>query len=191
MKDYNILLVDDDISILKALKRVLHNEDHIRKLTVFTVTNAMEALDIMKNLTIHLVISDEGMPGMLGNKFLKLVKCKFPSTMRVMLTGQASLEVAIKAINEGEIYRFLTKPWDNIELLITVRQALNQYDLEAKNRYLLKKVNQHVVTLQHLEKQYPGITKVEIDHDGGILVPDLNEMSDEDLDEIIAECEDL
>lgn len=190
MRKYNILLVDDDLSILKALKRALLEAEQIIDLHIVTATNAMEALEILKSTRFHLVVSDEMMPGMSGVNFLNQVKNKYPDTMRIMLTGQASLEVAVKAINQGEIYRFLTKPWDNFELVITVRHALNHYDLEAKNRYLLKKVNQQVDMLRHLEKQIPGITNVKTDDEGSMIVSsDLDQINDEDLDALIAEWE--
>ncbi|MCL6582770.1 MAG: response regulator [bacterium] len=185
MRNYNILLVDDDPMVLKSLRRALAEE----KYTIFTAPNAIDGLEVMKRHKIHLVISDERMPGIHGNEFLKMVRERFPSTIRVMLTGQASLESAIKAINEGEIFRFLTKPWNSIELIITIQQALERYDLEAKNRYLLMKVNQQAATIRMLEEQCPGISKVKTDSEGAIIAPDPFDLTDEDLDEIIAQCE--
>ncbi len=189
LRSYNILLVDDEAFILKSLKRSLLEEEKVKKYNIFTAQTPAKALEIMKAGKFHLVISDQQMPDMPGNKFLELVRAGFSDTIRIMLTGQASLEVAIKAINEGRIYRFLTKPWDNFELAITVSQALNQYDLEAKNRYLLKKVNQQACTFQLLEQQHPGITKIKSDDEGTIMVPDLDKITDQELNEIIAQFE--
>ncbi len=189
LRSYNILLVDDEAFILKSLKRALLEEGKIKKYNIFTTQIPAEALEIMKGPKIHLVISDQNMPAMPGNEFLEIVRSKFPDTIRIMLTGQPSLEVVVKAINGGEIYRFLTKPWDNFELAITVSQALNQYDLEAKNRYLLKKVNQQASAFQLLEQQNPGITKIKRDDEGIIMAPDLDEITDQELNEIIAQCE--
>ncbi|MEW6378448.1 MAG: response regulator [bacterium] len=184
MKNHNILLVDDDPMVLKSLKRALAEEKYV----IFTAPNAIEGLEIIDRQKIHLVISDERMPGLYGSEFLKLVRERHPFTIRVMLTGQASLEAAIRAINEGEIFRFLTKPWNSLELMVTIHQALERFDLEAKNRYLLKKVNQQAATIRMLEEQCPGITKIKTDADGAIIASDMFDLTDQDLDEIIAQC---
>lgn len=189
LRVYNILLVDDEAFILNSLKRALLEEEKVKKYTIFTAQNPAMAFEIMKKRKIHLIISDQNMPEMPGNKFLELVRAMSPLTIRIMLTGQPSLEVAIRTINDGQIYRFLTKPWNNFELAMTISQALNQYDLEAKNRYLLQKVNQQANAFQLIERQHPGITKITMDNEGTIVAPDLDEITDQELDDLIARYE--
>lgn len=97
-------------------------------------------------------------------------------TIRIILTGHASLEGVIRAINEGEIYRFFTKPWNDIDLAITIRQSLEQKELIAQNQLLLKKVREQSSILQELEKEHPGITRVKKDSTGAIVVDDIAEI---------------
>ncbi|MEW6378452.1 MAG: response regulator [bacterium] len=189
MKSYNILLVDDDAAILKALKRALLEEEKVRQYNIFTTTSPFEAFNIIENYKIHLVISDEKMPEMPGHVFLRRIRSMAPQTMRIMLTGQTDLKVAIQAINEGEIYRFLTKPWDNFELSVIVNQALNLFDLEAKNRYLLRKVNQQAATLCVLENRYPEISSEKPDAEKTAGDSNFAELTDEEINELIAQYE--
>jgi len=129
MTQNTILIVDDDKeNILKTLERLLENEGY----KIFFAENGLYGLEIIKREDIHLVISDYKMPNMDGTKFLQEVKQLLPDTIRIMLTGHADLEVAIKAINEGEVYRFITKPWNNIELLGTIKQGVEYYNLQRE-----------------------------------------------------------
>lgn len=160
-----VLLVDDDLYVIKALKRALHQEPY----EILSANSAEEALDIMTKERIDLVVSDEKMPGMSGSEFFTIVCREYPDTIRIILTGQANLEVAIRAINEGEIYRFFTKPWNDIDLAITIRQALQQKELIAQNRLLVKNVREQSLILQELEKEYPGITRVKKASSGAIV----------------------
>jgi two-component system, probable response regulator PhcQ len=90
--------------------------------------------------------------------------------MRLMLTGHADMQTAIDAINHGEIYRFLTKPWDDTELKVTLHLALEQLDLERENRRLLAMVRQHEDLLRNLERKHPGICSIIRDETGAILI---------------------
>ncbi len=90
----------------------------------------------MKVEPIDVVISDHLMPGMTGLEFLSLVRDRYPHAIRIMLTGHADTSTALKAINEGEIYRFLTKPCDPIELQIALHLACEKLQLERENRRL-------------------------------------------------------
>lgn len=166
MKPHTILLVDDEVNIQNALERTLVELDNV---TIFKASSGQEALEKLAKTDVHLIISDERMPGMSGVEFLKTAKEKYPEAMRIILTGYADIKAAISAINEGEIYRYLTKPWDDEELFITVRQALELYDLIRANQQLRKTVQFQIQYLQSLETQYPGISKVEKSLDGKIL----------------------
>lgn len=128
MKQNTILIVDDEENILNSLGRLLDDLG----CTVFFADTGMKGLEIINDKGIHLVISDYRMPGMDGIKFLDEVKKISPETIRIMLTGYADVDLAIKAINDGEVYRFITKPWNNIELLITVNQGLDYYNMQRE-----------------------------------------------------------
>ncbi len=180
--DDSILIVDDSPGVLSALKRTLIEESY----NIYTANNGMEGLGILKDNKIKLVISDEKMPGMTGSEFLSAVKKVFPETIRIMLTGHASIEAAMKGVNSGEIYRFFTKPWNDIELKLAIRSAIEKYDLETENRKLLKAVKRHASELKQLEKLFPGITSLDKDQQGHLVLPD---MSDEEINKIVTNCE--
>ncbi len=177
-----ILLVDDESKVLSALKRALFEES----LEIITATSAEEALEIMTKQDFKVVISDERMAGMQGAEFLAQVRDRYPDTVRIMLTGHATLEAAMKAVNEGEIYRFFSKPWNDNELLFAMRSAIEKFDLEAENRRLLKTVKTQARELRALEKYYPGISDVERDQSGSLVLP---ELSESEMRELFAECE--
>lgn len=177
-----ILLVDDESHVLSALKRALFDEP----LNIVSVTSAEEALIIMKNEHFKVVISDERMLGMQGSEFLTQVRTKYPHTIRIMLTGHATLEAAMKAVNEGEIYRFFSKPWDDTDIKFAIRSAIEKYDLEAENRRLLATVKDQAMEIKVLEKRYPGISRVAKDSKGTFLLPDI---TDDEIAGLIAECE--
>ena len=177
-----ILLVDDEPNVLSALKRALFDEP----LEIVSVTSAEEALDIMKNDHFKVVVSDERMLGMQGSEFLVQVRSEHPHTIRIMLTGHATVSAAMKAVNEGEIYRFFSKPWDDHNLKFAIRSAIEKYDLEADNRRLLATVKQQSLELKVLEKRYPGITRVEKDIRGVFVLPDIPE---NEFLKMVSECE--
>lgn len=117
-----ILCVDDEVCILKSLERSLLLE----KYEVLTAKSGMEALQILevREGQIDLIIVDQRMPEMTGDEFLKLARHRFGPITSIMLSGYADLGSLMRAINEGEIYRFIAKPWDNNELLSVIRSAL-------------------------------------------------------------------
>lgn len=180
--DDSILIVDDDPNVLTALKRSLMDEPFI----VYTAGGGGEGLEILKNNRIKLVISDEKMPGMSGSEFLTAVKKIFPETIRMILTGHASIEAAMNAVNSGEIYRFFSKPWNDVELKLSIRAAIEKYDLEEENRNLLKTVKRQASELKYLEEKYPGITDTKKDEEGNFILPEISDI-DTALSEIMSE----
>lgn len=176
-----ILLVDDEPNVTAALTRALIDED----LDMHAAASGQEALDFLKTERVKVVISDDRMPGMDGATFLAEVKKHWPETVRIMLTGHASVGSTMKAVNSGEIYRFFTKPWNDYELIVAIRAAIEKFDLEAENRRLLTTVRHQANELRALERKYPGITTVEKDEGGSVLLPDISE---EELADIIDEC---
>lgn len=177
-----ILLVDDEANVLSALKRALFDEP----LEIISITSAEEALETMKDGDFKVVVSDERMLGMQGSEFLAQVRQQHPNTIRIMLTGHATLEAAMKAVNEGEIYRFFSKPWDDQNLKYAIRSAIEKYDLEAENRRLLATVKQQSLEIKVLEKRYPGISRVEKDELGVFVLPDISE---DEIKNMLNECE--
>ncbi|GAB2883421.1 ATPase, T2SS/T4P/T4SS family [Uliginosibacterium flavum] len=129
---YRLLLVDDEPNVLKALTRVFRRENY----AIVTADNADEALLRLTEATTHLIISDYMMPGMSGTQLLQEVKKRSPETLRILLTGHADTHAVMGAINEGAVYKFILKPWNDDDLRITVALALEQFDLMQRNRAL-------------------------------------------------------
>jgi two-component system, probable response regulator PhcQ len=182
MSNHTLLIVDDEPNVIASIRRALVDED----LEVVSAPGGREGLEVLSQHPVQVVISDEKMPVMSGSEFLTRVKGLYPHTVRLMLTGQASIEAAMRAINEGEIYRFFTKPWDDINLALAIRSAFEKHDLEAENRILLQTVRRQAVDMKLLERQFPGILDVARDENGMII---LENLSDEELQQIVKQCE--
>ncbi|GBD95312.1 MAG TPA: response regulator [Nitrospirae bacterium] len=129
---FSLLLVDDEEGVLKAIKRVFLEENY----EILTAGSADKALDIMEQKTIHLVISDYRMPGRSGAELLKDIKQRWPDTIRIMLTGHADIQSIMGAVSEGAVYKFITKPWNDEDLRLTVSLAFQQYSLIQENKAL-------------------------------------------------------
>ncbi len=183
-----VMLVDDDPAVLSGLTRALHNEPY----TVICASSAEDALKTLRAQQVDVVISDEQMPGMHGAELLGKVKDTFPETVRFMLTGHATLDVAIQAINQGAVSRFFTKPCNHIELAMAIRDSLRHKDLLAEAMRLLHTVKEQSAIIESLESQVPGITEVRRDGSGAVVVDreDLPEDFDKFLEEIREACED-
>lgn len=139
MKDgyHKILCVDDEKNILNSIKRLLRKEDY----ELVTALNAQEGLEILAKEDISLVISDHRMPKMSGTEFLRKVKEQYPDVIRIILTGYTEVDAITESINKGNIYKFLLKPWNDHNLKIEVKNALEQYELVMTN----KKLHQQVI----------------------------------------------
>lgn len=132
---YRILFVDDEANVLKAMRRIFRQENY----ELVTAASGSEALTVLDSMQpIHVVVSDHRMPGMSGTELLKAVKAKYPATIRIMLTGYADTDAVMGAVNDGAVYKFITKPWNDDDLRLTVGLALEQYDLIQENRSLKK-----------------------------------------------------
>ena len=132
-----VLIVDDEKNNLISFKSAFR-----RHYTIFTAENVDEAMDILEAEEIHVLLSDQRMPKMTGVEFLELVVAKYPSTMRMLLTGFDDFEPAIEALNRGAIYKYISKPWDEHELKNNIDNAYETYCnrllLETKNAELKK-----------------------------------------------------
>lgn len=177
-----ILLVDDESHVLSSLVRALFDEPY----EILTAESGEMGLEVLaQDQEIKVIISDERMPGMGGAEFLARVKENSPQVIRIMLTGHASLESTMKAVNRGEIYRFFTKPWNDADLLLALHSAVEKFDLEEENRRLLRTIKRQSGELRELERRFPGITDTGKDATGSYLLP---ELSDEEVQQIIADC---
>ena len=148
-----ILLVDDEPKVTDALKRALRREPYV----FLTATSGAEAQQLLERQHVDVVVSDEQMPGMSGSEFLSRVRRQFPHTIRIILSGQANLESAVRAINDGEVYRYFLKPCIPAELILTVRQALNHKRLEENSRRLLRRYQRQEALLAKLHHSGPEI----------------------------------
>ena len=127
-----VLLVDDEPNVLKALGRTLRQES----VQIITAPSGEEALEMMREQPVDLLISDMRMPGMSGAELLAQAAKEWPATRRVLLTGYADLESTIQAVNEGRIASYLNKPWDDLELRRVVGELLQARFLELENEQL-------------------------------------------------------
>lgn len=150
-----VLLVDDEESILNSLRRLLRSQPY----EVVLATSGAQALEIMATRPIDLVMSDARMPGMDGATLLAEVHRLYPTTSRILLTGYADLTTIIKAINDGQIHRYISKPWNDEELQLVLQQTLDHQRLErltleqndqlkALNATLEKRVTARTAELQ-------------------------------------------
>ena len=131
-----ILIVDDEANILNSLKRLFRNQPY----EIFTADSGDAALELLKNQTVDLIISDMRMPGLNGADFLAMAKEQYPLTERILLTGFSDMESTVKAINDGGIFGYLSKPWDSSEVLSLVENSLKRRQTnKLKNRVLKDK----------------------------------------------------
>lgn len=127
-----LLFVDDEANILNSLKRLFRPLGY----RIFTAEGGAAGLQVFEQNAIDLVISDMRMPEMNGAEFLEKVRAKWPDTVRILLTGYADVGSTIAAINKGEIYRYIAKPWDDNDIVLTVKHALERKNLEREKQRL-------------------------------------------------------
>lgn len=142
MAKHTILCVDDEIDNVDALERLFR-----KKYTVLKATSGAQALQILDETPgVALIISDQRMPSMTGVEFLEKAQKTHPEALRILLTGYTDIESVISAVNQGQIYRYLSKPWDSVDLTHTVDQAIDKYEisreLKKKNIELAKALNE-------------------------------------------------
>lgn len=139
---YSILYIDDEENNLVSFKSTFRREYHIH-----TASSGEEGLEIMEKHHIQVVITDQRMPDMTGIEFLEKIVPLYPDCMRMIMTGYSDMEAVIQAINKGNIYRYISKPWNREDLKITIDSALEVYNLKSQNKHLiddLKEANQNL-----------------------------------------------
>ncbi len=144
-----VLFVDDEKSILNLVKRTLRKENYF----VLLADSAAEAIEILKSDKVHVVISDQRMPDMSGTELLKKIKHLYPDIVRAVMSGYTSIAAVVDAINEGEVYRFIPKPWENEDLLIAVDQCLKHYDVLCENHSLAGSVHSQNIKLKQQKNE--------------------------------------
>jgi len=161
-----LLIIDDEESITKTIARQFRN-----KYQVYTANSGEKAIEILKENNVEVIISDQRMPGMTGVNLFSKIKDIYPDALRLILTGYADIDAVINAINDGQIYRYITKPWNPDELDSIVKQAFEKSELIQQNKSLIaaleksntqleNKVKERTVELQKLNEQknkYIGI----------------------------------
>jgi DNA-binding NtrC family response regulator len=133
------LVVDDDENLLHGLVRMLRQQPY----RIYTAKSADEAIWILKCQEIDVLLTDEKMPGRTGTELLAWAAEFYPDLMRIMLTGVPTVETAVRAINEGGVYRFFTKPCNDVELAIAIRMAMEERDRRRRDHRLLESAAQN------------------------------------------------
>jgi len=176
--NHNLLVIDDEVEITKSLFRQFR-----RKYNVFVANGADEALPILEKEDIQVVLSDQRMPGMTGISFFSSIKNKYPDAIKMILTGYSDIDAVIGAINEGQVFRYLTKPWDPVELNMAIEEAFERFELISDNKVLYEKLTQANLNLEkkvqertkELEKVNENLTQLNIEKNKyvGIVAHDL------------------
>jgi DNA-binding NtrC family response regulator len=134
-----ILVVDDEPDILFSLRALLR-----REFEVYTAEGGAQALEVLREHPVHVIMTDQRMPEMTGVELLSRVQGDCPQAVRMIFTGYADIKAVIDAINRGHIYRYLTKPWDPDELRAVLHQACGHYEQIAERQRLLADVRDYV-----------------------------------------------
>ncbi|MEM7371507.1 MAG: adenylate/guanylate cyclase domain-containing protein [Bacteroidota bacterium] len=138
-KSFHILYVDDEKHNLSAFRALFR-----RSYNIFIANSGPEAIEILHENSIHLIITDQRMPGMTGVEFLGKIRIDFPDPIRMILTGFSDTEAIIDAINKGQVSRYITKPWNDKELHMEIESARELYQLRAKNKSLFRELQQRL-----------------------------------------------
>jgi len=134
-RDVNILYVDDEKHNLASFKASFRNDYNVH-----LAISAKEGLDMLSQIdNINIIIADQRMPDLTGVQFLKIVTEKYPHAIRILLTGYSDIQVVIAAINEGKVYRYITKPWDEYEIKEVISSAYEVFRFKHENAKLLFK----------------------------------------------------
>jgi len=140
MANITILFVDDEEKVLKSLQRGLMDEPY----NLLFATSGKEALEKLEKNEVHIIVTDMRMPEMSGLELLRIIKEKYPKIVRLVLSGYTQVTTLLTAINQGEIFKFITKPWRlEEEFKSVLQQAVDYYNLRSERDELLKELEKH------------------------------------------------
>ncbi len=176
-----VLFVDDDSNLRISIQRALRNESF----ELLVAEAAPQAFELLERSPIDVVISDQNMPGIKGTDFLAEVRRRWPQSVRMMLTGETEHEVAKRAINDGEIYRFFNKPISAVDLSFGIRSAIDLARLKSASTTALRCLRKQTDRLERLERTNPGIVTVDRNETGAIVVK--SDEIPEDFESFMAE----
>lgn len=142
-----VLYVDDEINNLNSFKASFR-----RDFEIYTASSAKEGRKILDNNEIGVIITDQRMPVMTGIEFLESILTIYPDTIRILLTGFSDINAVMDAINRGQVYKYLVKPWQNDELKMYIENALEIYHLRKENRELARKLQLANIELENIAK---------------------------------------
>jgi DNA-binding NtrC family response regulator len=134
-----ILIVDDEPEILYSLRALLRQD-----FEVHTAESGAEALEVLTRQPVHVIMTDQRMPNMTGVELLTQTRGRWPDAVRIIFTGYADIKAVVDGINRGQIYRYLTKPWDPEELREVILQAVAEHDRTVEARHLLEEVRDYL-----------------------------------------------
>jgi signal transduction histidine kinase len=159
-KRHTILVVDDEADVVKSVKDLLRLD-----YKVLTATSAAEAQEILRNEEVHIVMTDQRMPEMTGVELLSNIRGIYPHAVRLLFTGYADIRAVIDAINQGNVYRYITKPWDPDELQTVIREACERYDLIVERESMmaeLKEKNEELTKADQLKQAFMKVASHEL-----------------------------
>src|SRR5471030_1073964 len=142
-----VLYIDDEIKNLNSFKAAFR-----RDFDIFTAISAKEGRKILDSQEIGVIITDQRMPVMTGIEFLESILTIYPDTIRILLTGFSDINAVMDAINRGQVYKYLVKPWHDEELKMYIQNALEIYNLRKENKELAHKLKLANIEVEHLSK---------------------------------------
>lgn len=166
--NYKIMIVDDEPANLRTLERLFRADYQ-----VVTAPSGAEALALLEHHDVALLISDQRMPAMTGTELMMQTVAIRPQMIKILLTGYTDVGALIEALNSGLVYRYLTKPWNNDELRLTVSRALEHYEM-MKSRHLLGMENQR---LRDRLKEIVELAAEELEHQAAVPHKEVDELT--------------
>lgn len=143
-----VLYVDDEWYNLTSFKATYR-----RYFSVHTAKSAKEGLEILKENEINVVLSDQRMPNITGVEFFKIIKKEYPEPIRILITGYSDIDAVIDSINEGEVYRYISKPWEPNDLRLVIEQANEVFSLRKENLRLMEALKDSNQKLEFIARQ--------------------------------------
>lgn len=141
----NVLYVDDEMHLLNAFEAAFKNYYN-----VFVAQSALEAINILRKQPIAVVIADQRMPDMTGIQFFEAILPEYPDSIRILMSGYSDADIIIRAINEGQVFRYISKPWDENELKLSVDVAIKIYRLSRENRDKINKMHEESIKRERI-----------------------------------------